>query len=71
MSYSIKALKNFYIDSLVAGPVMFFQERLDEKVEVWGYIWLIRGNDKIIVADTGLSVPPRPGEEPSKLFIGI
>ena len=56
--YSIKALHNNYIHFPVPGSLMYFQDKYDQTVKVFGYLWLIRGNGKTIVVDTGLGAPP-------------
>ena len=56
--YTIQALRNFYIDFPVPGLAMYFQEKVDQTVEIAGYIWLVRGAGKTIVVDAGIGQPP-------------
>lgn len=61
--YSVKALKNSYIGFPVPALAMYFQEKIDETLDkIHVYIWLIKGQGKTVVVDTGLGSPP--GTEP-------
>lgn len=65
--YSVKALHNSTIGFAAPALAMYFQEKIDETLErIVGYIWLIRGQGKTIVVDTGLGSPPgdTPRAEP-------
>jgi glyoxylase-like metal-dependent hydrolase (beta-lactamase superfamily II) len=50
--YTIQALK--CAEHVTSGAVFFFMSRFDEKVKVYLYFYLIKGNGKTIVVDTGL-----------------
>lgn len=56
--YTIKVLRNFTIDFPVPGLAMYFQNKIDQTVEVCGYIWLLRGEGKTIVVDAGIGKAP-------------
>lgn len=56
--YTIKALRNFYTDFPAPAIAMYFQNKLDEMIQISGYIWLIRGSGKTIVVDAGIGKPP-------------
>lgn len=65
--FSVKALYNSYIGFPVPGLAMYFQDKLDVTLDrVVGYLWLVRGNGKTVVVDTGIGSPPgaRPRTEP-------
>jgi glyoxylase-like metal-dependent hydrolase (beta-lactamase superfamily II) len=68
--YSIKALHNLYIHFPVPGSLMYFQDKYDQTVQVFGYIWLIRGGGKTIVVDTGLGAPPTQGSKAERQVFG-
>lgn len=83
MAYSIKALKYMHIDIQVPGCAMFYQDKLDQHVEVVGYLFLIRNGVHNILVDTGIGLPPgekapqrqmfghfcvEPGEDPVSLL---
>ncbi len=54
--YSIKALKNSHLEA--DGPIMFFQSKEYERLEVCGYVWLVRGEGLTVVVDSGIGDPP-------------
>lgn len=62
-TYSIRALRYARLDGPVPGPVMYFQDRLNEQVEVHAFLWLIQGNNTTAIVDTGLGRPASPGDE--------
>jgi glyoxylase-like metal-dependent hydrolase (beta-lactamase superfamily II) len=68
--YTIKALHNNYISFPVSGSAMYFQEKLDQQVEVFGYLWLIKGNGKIICVDSGLGLPPNDTSDNKSQVLG-
>ncbi len=61
--YSIKALKNSHLEA--DGPVMFFQSKQFERLQVFGYLWLIRGQGLTVVVDSGIGDPA--GEDAPRL----
>jgi glyoxylase-like metal-dependent hydrolase (beta-lactamase superfamily II) len=64
MMYAVKALHNNYIHFPVPACCMYFQEKLDQMLdEIYGYVWLVRGNGKTIVVDTGLGEAPAGGPQ--------
>jgi glyoxylase-like metal-dependent hydrolase (beta-lactamase superfamily II) len=83
--YTIHALRNFYIDFPIPALAMYFQEKMDQTVEIAGYIWLVRNASKTIVVDAGIGQPPEiigagkqmlghftiaPGEDTASLLRG-
>ncbi len=54
MAYRIKALRNSCLDFPVPGLAMYFRDKVDRTVEVCGYVWLIRGEGRIVVVDAGM-----------------
>jgi glyoxylase-like metal-dependent hydrolase (beta-lactamase superfamily II) len=58
MSYQVKALKYMHINIPVPGCAMFFQEKLDRNVEVFGYFFLLRDGHHNVLVDTGMGLPP-------------
>lgn len=61
--FSIKALKNSHLEA--DGPIMYFQSKEYERVQVFGYVWLVRGHGLNIVVDSGIGDPS--GAEPPRL----
>ena len=61
--YSIKALKNSHLEA--DGPVMFFQSKQFERLQVFGYLWLIRGQGLTVAVDSGIGDPA--GEDGPRL----
>lgn len=47
-----------HINIPVPACAMFFQEKLDRYVEVYGYFFLVTGNGHNILVDTGMGLPP-------------
>lgn len=64
MGYRVKAFQYMKIPFAVPGCIMFFQEKMEQKIEVCGYFYLVRGGGHNIVVDTGMGQPPGP-EGPS------
>jgi glyoxylase-like metal-dependent hydrolase (beta-lactamase superfamily II) len=57
--YSVKVLLNSHINFPVPACCMYFQEKLDKTLDnLCGYVWLVEGNGKIVVVDTGLGFSP-------------
>lgn len=57
--YSIKALRNSHLEA--DGPAMFFQSKQFERLQVFGYLWLVRGQGLTVAIDSGIGDPV--GEE--------
>ncbi|HWP41733.1 MAG TPA: MBL fold metallo-hydrolase [Blastocatellia bacterium] len=66
--YTIKAIRNFYVDFPVPGLAMYFQEKAGQTVEVCGYVWLIRGHGKTIVVDAGIGQQPAQDADGSQVI---
>lgn len=61
--FSIKALRNSHLEA--DGPIMFFQSKEHEPLDVFGYVWLLRGNGLTVVVDSGIGDPS--GDERPRL----
>lgn len=68
MPFRVKALKYMHINIPVPGCAMFFQERLDQYVDVFGYFFLVSGNGHHILVDTGMGLPPEADEPKQQVF---
>ncbi len=68
MTFHVKAMKYMHIDIPIPGCAMFFQEKLDQYVEVFGYFFLVRGKGHNILVDTGMGLPPGPEGAHRQLF---
>ena len=71
--YTIKALHNSYISPSVTIPAlaMYFQAKMDQTLDsVFGYVWLVKGQGKTIVVDTGIGSPPGAAQRGEPEIIG-
>lgn len=50
--YNIQAVK--FCEQLTPGPEMYYLSAWDEWINVYFYIWIVRGEGKIILVDTGI-----------------
>jgi glyoxylase-like metal-dependent hydrolase (beta-lactamase superfamily II) len=55
--YALKAFRCAHIPFSIPGPVMFWQAKLEETVEVDSYFWLLQGRGHNILVDTGMGSP--------------
>ena len=52
MVYTIRYLKHG--NHICPGPEMFYLQAWDEKIPVTFYVWILEGNGKVILVDTGI-----------------
>jgi N-acyl homoserine lactone hydrolase len=68
--FSIKALHNLCIHFPVPGSLMYFQEKQDQALQIFGYLWLLRGAGKTIIVDTGMGLPPEKRSNAERQVFG-
>ncbi|MBI4027408.1 MAG: N-acyl homoserine lactonase family protein [Verrucomicrobia bacterium] len=57
VTYRLKAFRSGLIPFPVPAPLLFWQAKLDQKVNVANYFWLLTGQGRNVLVDTGLGAP--------------